>query len=271
MKSSKSIICILSVAIVALIVFVANLDPQVESESIGSDRVAVDNHPIETVKLFDKEIKDEVETKYEIKEQEEREEDLSLLPSLDTKCYTSQRSGGNKKTHCRELIKIIHHDNGDLWKEIWRHSDGTIRTKIINYIDGYDNGWNIKVYEHEYWDYELETLKIMAEQNDRDAQLILANKLFLGSSKAIDRKQARKYALMAAKNGHTNAILILANSYKEEDKAKQRAYLIISSKHSPKYLAQFNEVRIGHRAWTNEQIAKSEELMNELEKEIFKQ
>ena len=197
---------------------------------------------------------------------EDIDERLSL-PSLETTCYDSH-SKDDSKTICKDLIEVKYLPSGDVWKKTYRHHDGKIYTNVLNQPDGYDNGYNFKFEEHEYWSYETESIQELADQGDKIAQYIFVRKIMNDAKNDEYLKIAEHYAFKAAKQGFTASLGTMSAIHRNRGEwLHYHAYRLAGKDKAPESFRRFVKIPESFTEEERTEIIKlAEEIKSRIEK-----
>ncbi len=115
---------------------------------------------------------------------------------------------------------------GDIHRILYKLRDGTtieVRTGIIG-LKAF--GYSFNYTEHAYNDYSMNTLRILAQNNDRDAQMLLADIL---SQKKSTYDESNIWFIEAAKNGYYAALdRVALNYFRLGDNTRSEAFRILA-------------------------------------------
>ncbi len=117
-------------------------------------------------------------------------------------------------------IKVIseeYTDGGNVIKTTVLLPDGTKGTISRGFSGGTDTGYNFRSHEHSYNVYDNDMLAQMADNNDRDAQMLLGQRLIRNDKTFAT---GEKFLNKAAKEGYTAAYFILSDMYVREKNYK---------------------------------------------------
>lgn len=157
------------------------------------------------------------------------------LESLQTNCFAN-----GDEDICIELIDISYLDNGEIWKKTYKLNNDSIQEIVVNFPDGYENGYNFNPVTHEYWDQELDIIEQLALQGDIKAQYVYAAKAYYDVKADISDvkfKKAEEFAIRAANKGYNAALTHVAQFYYERNQQlKSFAYRLASLQNAPKEL-----------------------------------
>ncbi|MCW9017168.1 MAG: hypothetical protein OQJ89_09400, partial [Kangiellaceae bacterium] len=165
------------------------------------------------------------------------DKELLKLPALFSDCLTG--------SYCDELVKETYLTNGDVEFKIYRRILADGRRKIfrqrINFIDGYENGFNSRTtynraIKHPYYSYDYEQLKSLAESGDVQGAAMYSYKLLLAHTdeNSYEFKEGVKWAMLAAKMGNIASLQDPLHSYSRKDPIKAYAYLLAIKEIGPK-------------------------------------
>ena len=158
-----------------------------------------------------------------------------------------------------EILSVEEFDNGDAKIIVQRWPSGTIAKKHIGVPNGSKAGYNFNYRNGAYSDYDIATLKELASQEDKDAQLMLAHKLLRNNR----RDDSIPYFFAAASNGYTAGFDQLALNYMiEGDNTTAYAYKLLAYENAPDNI-RIKYDRFGNRL-SDDSRARALDIANQL-------
>ncbi|MCW8879747.1 MAG: hypothetical protein OQJ89_00415 [Kangiellaceae bacterium] len=230
---AKKAVLIISITIPTFIVY------KLIFSSTHLDTASTSNAAIETQRstkdssTSSKEVADSTDDATEEDKNEVLVEDLKKQPALYTEYIDD---------YPLDVLKVESVNDGALIQKTYRNPDGKVWVNLTEINVGADSGYQFDGRTHPYKDYKVDEITQLAEQGDREAQMLLAyrivhdvrnmervdgNRLVV---KAEARDRANKWYEKAAMQGYTAAFYYLSDNYhKSGDHVAAYAYQLLES------------------------------------------